>query len=163
MTEELLTPETPVVPAAPVAPAAPEGGFNLGDLMVDETVSNKGVWVDYLGGSKLLLASTSSTAYKTKLSKLARDNRLTLDDSNPDNFKAIQRITCQALAETVLLGWKGIHFPDENGEIKRNVPYSPALGQEALLKVDHLRNFVSEEAGKPAHFRKEAAEAAKKP
>ena len=160
MTEELLTPEATATSAAP---AAPEGGFNLGDLMVDETVSNKGVWVDYLGGSKLLLASTSSTAYKTKLSKLARDNRLTLDDSNPDNFKAIQRITCQALAETVLLGWKGIHFPDENGEIKRNVPYSPALGQEALLKVDHLRNFVSEEAGKPAHFRKEAAEAAKKP
>jgi hypothetical protein len=151
MTEEFLT------------PAAPEGGFNLGELMVDEDVSKKGVWVDYLGGSKLLLASTNSTAYKTKLSKLARDNRLTLDDSNPDNFKAIQRITCQALAETVLIGWKGIHWPNESGEIVKNIPYSPALGQEALLKVDHLRNFVSEEAGKPAHFRKEVAELAKKP
>jgi hypothetical protein len=140
-----------------------ESGFNLGELMVDEGVSKKGVWVDYLGGSQLLIASTSATTYKTRLSKLARENRLTLDDSNPDNFKAIQRITCQALAETVLLGWKGIHWPDENGEIKKNIPYSPALGQEALMKVDHLRNFVSEEAGKPAHFKKEVAEAAKKP
>jgi hypothetical protein len=31
------------------------------------------------------------------------------------------------------------------------------------MKVDHLRNFVSEEAGKPAHFKKEVAEEAKKP
>lgn len=140
-----------------------EVGFNLGDLMVDETVSQKGVWIDYLSGSKLLIASTSSSAYKAKLAKLARENRLSLDDSNPDSAKAIQRITCQALAETVLLGWKGIHWPDESGEVKKNIPYSPALGQEALMKVDHLRNFVSEEAGKPAHFKKEAAEAAKKP
>jgi hypothetical protein len=140
-----------------------ESGFNLGELMVDEDVSKKGVWVDYLGGSQLLIASTSATTYKTRLSKLARENRLTLDDSNPDNFKAIQRITCQALAETVLLGWKGIHWPDENGNITKNIPYSPALGQEALMKVDHLRNFVSEEAGKPALFKREAVAAAKKP
>lgn len=137
-------------------------GFNLGELMVDEAVSKNGVWVDYLGGSKLLIASSSSTVYKTKLSKLARENRLTLDDSNPDNFKAIQRITCQALAEAVLLGWKGIHWPDETGHVTENVTYSPALGQEALLKVDHLRNFVSEEAGKPSHFKKEVAELVKK-
>jgi hypothetical protein len=143
--------------------AAPVGGFNLGDLMIDEGVSKKGVWVDWIGGTRLLLASTSSTKYKSKLSKLARDNKLILDDANPDNFMAIQRITCQALAEEALLGWEGIHWPDEAGNVTYNIPYSPKLGQEALMKVDALRSFVSEESAKPSHFKKEVAEEAKKP
>jgi hypothetical protein len=145
------------------APVADVIGFNLGDLIVDEDVSKKGVWVDFYQGSKLLVASTSSGAYKAKLAKLARANKLILDDSNPDNFEAIQKITCEALATTVLLDWKGIHWPNADGTVQHNVRYSPALGMQALLKVDKLRDFVAEEAARAQNFKKETITEAKKP
>ena len=138
------------------------GGFFFGDLMVDKDLSEEGVWVEFYGGSKLKIASTSSSAYKSKLTKLARANKLILDDSNPENYEAVQRITAEALATTVLLDWEGIHWPNPDGSVTRNIPYSPKLGMQAL-KTDKFRDFVVEEAGRVANFKKDLVDAAKKP
>ena len=142
---------------------APTGGFNFGELMTDETSAKEGVWVDFYGGSRLRIASTHSPTYKSKLTKLARANRLILDDSNPENYEAVQKITAEALATTVLLDWEGIHWPQPDGTVTRNVAYSPKLGIQALLKSDKFRDFVTEEAGRVSNFKKELIEAAKNP
>jgi hypothetical protein len=43
------------------------------------------------------------------------------------------------------------------------VPYSPKLGIQALLGSDKFRDFVTEEAGRISNFKKDLADAAKKP
>ena len=151
-------------PAAqtPVAQTSVPGGFNFADIMVDKDLSEEGVWVDFYGGSRLKIASTSSPAYKSKLSKLARANKLILDDSNPENFEAVQRITAEALATTVLLDWQGIHWPNADGTTTYNIPYTPKLGMKAL-RTDKFRDFVLDEAGRISNFKKEIVDAAKKP
>ena len=141
----------------------PAAGFNFGELMTDASSAKEGVWVDFYGGSRLRIASTHSPSYKSKLTKLARTNRLILDDSNPENYEAVQKITAEALATTVLLDWEGIHWPQPDGTITHNVAYSPKLGIQALLKSDKFRDFVTEEAGRVANFKKELIEAAKNP
>lgn len=145
-------------PASP----PPAGGFFFGDLMVDDDLSKEGVWVDFYGGSRLKIASTNSPAYKSKLTKLARANKLILDDSNPENYEAVQRITAEALATTVLLDWQGIHWPNPDGSVAYNIPYNPKLGMQAL-KTDKFRDFVVEEAGRVSNFKKDLIDAAKKP
>jgi hypothetical protein len=142
---------------------AAAGGFNFGELMTDASAAKEGVWVEFYGGSRLRIASTHSPSYKSKLTKLARANRLILDDSNPDNYEAVQKITAEALSTTVLLDWEGIHWPNPDGTTTLNVPYSPKLGMQALLGSDKFRDFVTEEAGRISNFKKDLADAAKKP
>jgi hypothetical protein len=136
--------------------------FNLGDLMIDERASKQGVWVDWLGGSRLKLASTSSHQYKATIARLYKANRLQLDDSNPNNYQLIQEISAEALASTVLLDWEGISWPNPDGTITDNAPYTKALGKEAISKVDALREFVSEKAGTASLFKAEIVEEATK-
>ena len=162
MTEYDQTNPNQIAPT-PVVQAQPAVGFNFGDLMTDESAAKDGVWVDFYGGSRLRIASTHSPSYKSKLTKLARANRLILDDSNPENYEAVQKITAEAIASTVLLDWEGIHWPNPDGTITYNVPYSPKLGMQALLKSDKFRDFVTEEAGRVSNFKKDLAEAAKNP
>lgn len=142
---------------------ASTGGFNFGELMTDASAAKEGVWIDFYGGSRLKIASTHSPSYKSKLTKLARANRLILDDSNPDNYEAVQKITAEAISTTVLLDWDGIHWPNPDGTTTLNVPYSPKLGMQALLSSDKFRDFVTEEAGRISNFKKDLADAAKKP
>jgi hypothetical protein len=134
--------------------------FNLNSLTIDESVSKGGVWVDFLGGSRLKIASSNSHSYKAMVARLYKQHRLQLDDSNPDNFRLVQEITAKAMAQSVLLDWEGINWQDENGVLVENIPYSKAIGEKALLAADQLREFVAEQAGKPALFKKAITEEA---
>jgi uncharacterized protein (DUF885 family) len=134
--------------------------FDLTSLAIDESVSKDGVWVDFLGDSRLKISSTNSNKYKAAVAKLYKENRLRLDDSNSENFRLIQEITAKALARHVLMDWQGINFLDKDGNVVENIPYSPEVGERALLKVDQLREFVSEQAGRPGLFKKEIVEEA---
>lgn len=137
-------------------------GFNLLDLTIDEDISKKGVWVEFLGGSRLKIASSSSHIYKAMIARLYKQNRLRLDDANDANIQLIQEITCEAMSKTVLLGWEGINWPDASGKVIENIPYTPELGKQALLRADQLREFVSEQASRPSLFHREAVEEARK-
>ena len=135
-------------------------GFDLTSLTIDESVSKGGVWVDFFNGSKLKIASTNSHTYKAYVTRLYKQHRLQLDDTNPDNFKLIQEITAKAMAAMVLLDWEGINWPDENGNVIENIPYTKARGEKALLMADQLREFVADQAGRPALFHREIMEEA---
>jgi len=136
--------------------------FNLTSLTIDESVSKNGVWVDFLGGSRLKIASTQSNAYKALLARMYKQNRLQLDDSNPNNFKLIQEITAKAMASVILLDWEGINWPDEAGNLIENIPYTKERGEKALAAADQLREFVSEQAGKANLFKDAVIEEAVK-
>jgi len=134
--------------------------FDLTSLTIDEAISKGGVWVDWLGDSRLKISSTNSNSYKAAVARLYKENRLRLDDSNSENYRLIQEITAKALARYILTGWENINFLDANGNVVENIPYSVEVGERALLKVDALREFVSEQAGRPGLFKKVIVEEA---
>jgi len=136
--------------------------FDLTSLTIDESISSGGVWVDWLGDSRLKISSTNSNKYKAAVARLYKENRLRLDDSNSENYRLIQEITAKALARYILTDWEGINFLDANGNVVENIPYSTEVGERALLKVDALREFVSEQAGRPGLFKKAITEEAVK-
>lgn len=133
-------------------------GFALDTLFVDQDAASEGVWVDFFGGSRLKIGSTESKLYKAHLARLAKKNRIALDDSNADSVELVSAITAEALAAEVLKDWSGINLANQE-----NVPYSPALGKEALLKSGKLRDFVIDRAGDPSLFQKALIEETKKP
>jgi uncharacterized protein (DUF885 family) len=134
--------------------------FDLTSLTIDESVSKDGVWIEFLNDSKLKIASSNSHVYKAFVTRLYKQHRLRLDDSNSENFKLIQEITAKALAAVVLLDWSNINFTDAAGNLVENIPYSKEVGERALLQADQLREFVAEQAGRPALFHKEIVEEA---
>lgn len=121
--------------------------FNLDELYVDPGRAAQGVWVDCFSGSKLKLAYSEGKAYKARLAKLYRQNRLEIDDTNEDSWDRIQEVTARALAECVLLDWEGIVI---NGE---EVKYTVELGTQVLQQYPKLREFVIEKAAEPSTFR----------
>jgi hypothetical protein len=135
-------------------------GFNLGTLFIDEGVSKSGIWVDYMGGARLKVASSSSYVYKAVIAKLYKKSRLQLDDSNPNNYRLIQEITAEAMAEAVLLGWENINWPNPDGTVTENIPYTKELGKKALLGADAFREFVAEQAARPGLFHASVVEEA---
>jgi hypothetical protein len=136
-----------------------EMGFDLDTLFVDQNAAVAGVWVDFFGGSALKLGSTEGKKYKSLLARLAKKNRIALDDSNEESFELIQEITAEALATEVLKDWRGINIGGQ-----KDVPYTPAMGKLAILSSGKLRDFVTDRAGDPALFRPAApAEAVAQP
>ena len=132
--------------------------FDLDQQFFDPEMSEHGVWIDFYSGSRLKLTSVENKKYKATLARLGKRYRLQLDSSNEDSFELVNKITCEALANHVLLDWEGITI---NG---KDTPYSPKVGQEALMKSQKLRDFVQEQAALPDNFQKpeEASESEKK-
>lgn len=129
--------------------------FDLDDLMADANVMEEGIWVDFYGDSRLKIASSDSPKYNSYLARLARQNRIKLDDENPQYFQLIQDITAEAKAKHILLDWENIKI---NG---KKTPYSWEVGKQALLNSPKLREFVDEFASDFRNFKKELEEEVK--
>jgi hypothetical protein len=131
--------------------------LDLNDLFVDPEVGQEGVWVDFYNGSRLKVASTESPKYKSYLAKLARQNKLQLDDANDDSAALVQEITADALSKHVLLDWESVSISGQP-----NVAYTPEIGKQALLMAPKLREFVMDQAGSSNLFKKKVVEEVKK-
>lgn len=134
------------------------GSFNLDTLVMDDKISESGVWVDFYQGSKLKIASSDSRRYKSALSREAKKHRIEMDDSNPENYDIIMKVTCKVQAEHILLDWKGIDFQG-----KEDVQYTPEMGMLALLSSPKLRDFIGEKSNEVDIFKAKTVEAVKKP
>lgn len=134
------------------------GSFNLDTLVMDDKISESGVWVDFYQGSKLKIASSDSRRYKSALSREAKKHRIEMDDSNPENYDIIMKVTCKVQAEHILLDWKGIDFQG-----KEDVQYTPEMGMLALLSSPKLRDFIGEKSNEVDIFKARTVEAVKKP
>ncbi len=133
-----------------------KAGFDLEELFTDQKKEVDGVWVDFYGGAKLKLASMQSPVYKAALAKQAKLNKLRLDDDNDDVVELVNELTCKAMADHVLIDWKGINLPEE-----KDAKYTPEKGETALLRSAKFREFVAEAADDHNNF-KATADAVKK-
>lgn len=96
--------------------------------------------------SVLYLASIHSPRYKGTLArKILKAGIDVADDSNDPRI--VRRLRCEALAETVLLGWEGIRLRG------RELPYSTENAVTALMANDRLYHFVQQYEGVAAQSR----------
>lgn len=131
--------------------------FNLEDLFADPKKEQEGVWVDFFGGSRLKIGSSENPVYKNALARLGKKHRLRLDSADPQFADTIRGLTCEAMAEGLLLDWENIAFGPEGA-----VPYSKEKAKEALQRSSKLRNFVEEQANELSNFKADLIEETKK-
>lgn len=112
----------------------------------DETKQTEGVWLAFDDETQFLIADLNNRKFvKSTQKRIRKVNQNALrDDVDLQN-----RITIEAMADAILLGWKGV---TENGQ---DVPYSKERAVKLLTEIPDLRNWVSEQAGNLENFRKE--------
>jgi len=104
-----------------------------------------GVWVDYKDGAKFKLARLGNKkflrAYETK-------RRPHLKAIRKGNFSADDelRISCEVLAETVVMDWDGILVGG------KKVKYTPDLGFKYFYQSRDLRDDITEMADDAENF-----------
>ena len=133
-------------------------GFEITDTFIDDDVATKGVWQEFFKGSELLIASAENPSYRAALAKGGRSNKVKLDgDPTSDTVTLTKKVTAQAMAQYLLLDWKGL---TKGGE---PLPYSRTEAFELLMKSPQLFDSVQEKANDESLFRGTTIEDAKKP
>lgn len=89
-------------------------GFNIFSLKTDEASEVGGVWHDYLGGSRVLVARDNNIEYATMMMKLREERRVELDKGGDLADKISREIYLKCKATCILKGWEG--FVDPEGD-----------------------------------------------
>jgi hypothetical protein len=118
----------------------------------------EGVWLP-VGDAKFLIARHNNARYQAAWRRHMRPHW----DAGTETFKQLPadeaiRITCDTLAETILLGWEGV---TEGGE---PVPYSKEKALEYLMDpaMHDFRELIVEASQDQARYRDRQLEAAAK-
>lgn len=130
----------------------------ISQIMADMDKVNKGVWVDYAEGIRLLIANINNTEYKKATRKIlsSKMRQIRMKSLADDT---ILELVKPAVARYVLLGWENIE--DENGN---KIPYSTEKALEFFQtpSLFEFYQFVLESAGDSANIRKELADESEK-
>ena len=123
--------------------------FTIGKF--DTNKQESGVWMEY-GGSDFLVAYTGTRFTKT-LNRLRKpyEKQIQRNTIDPETLSGLYQT---AIAETVLLDWKGV-FDMEGNE----VPYSVEMAKEALSGDPEFMSWVTEVSTEIGNYEKEAKEA----
>lgn len=130
--------------------------MNLFELATDPEKDSKGTWVqypDHSNGNKpaeFLIASTTSREYRKSLNQEVkkRFHRKWLED-----IEGRDEAEIQAMAKTVLLGWRGDVYLERAGEV---TPYSRDAAIRAL-RIPAFKTWVESEAANLDNFQQEKA------
>lgn len=110
-----------------------------------------GTWAEYNGG-EFLIAHAGSLRFQRALSRLQKPHRRKMEKGEMDPADS-RKLLIQALAEAILLDWKGVK--NSAGE---DVAYSVKSAITALTNDPAFREFVMEFSAEMENFRKEEAE-----
>lgn len=124
--------------------------FELNSLRTDTKKEQDGVWIDYLDGSKLLIARMGNAKYKGFIANEYRANKLAIDRGGRSSEDLAVKIQNKALATHILLDWEGIIF---DGEEKK---YTPEFGLEVFEKLPDFKADVENFAGDVSFFSAQA-------
>lgn len=116
------------------------------EFATNEDAENNGVWRSIGKGAELLIARAGNDAYSRAVSTLVDEHREVLDMKNDAATAKSTEIMIQVLAETILLGWKGIVFKGQPME------YSVENAKK-LLAVRDFRLMVQRLSDESAAYR----------
>lgn len=119
----------------------------------DEVAEVEGRWFPLDKKTKVLVARTGNPHYLKALRARMKDNQVDHEDSSDENEKFVMGLIIETMAETILLGWKGM----ESKGVP--LPYTKANVITAL-QVKGFRKRINDIADKLESFRvKETVEA----
>lgn len=111
----------------------------------------QGTWVEYRGG-EFLIAHAGNLKFQRALNRLQRPHRRKLEKNEMDPGDQ-RKLLIQAIAEGILLDWKGVK--DSKGG---DVPYSVKMAVTALTNDESFREFIMEYSAEMENFRREEIE-----
>ena len=119
--------------------------------------SGAGVTID-LGGVKFTIhrAGGSNRKYAQVLSAKVAPYRRQMQANTLDEAVST-KLMAEVYADTIIIGWEGVL--DDKG---KKVPYTRENVINALIEYPELFQFIQEEAGRVANFRREELEAEEK-
>lgn len=126
--------------------------FDLKEFAVDAKKELDGVWENIGGDAELLIARIGNPKYKEAFRKLPRGTRRMIESGTLPEAQS-EKMFCQILASTVLLGWKNLI---EDG---KDVLYSEEKAAEMLLKYPEFRAIVEDLGNDMRRFHEESKEA----
>lgn len=110
-----------------------------------------GTWTSFRG-AEFLIAHAGSLKFQRAMMRLQKPFRRKMERGEMDPADQ-KRILIQALAESILLDWKGVK--DSDG---KEVSYSRDLGVKAITNDESFREFIMEFSMDMQNFIEEAAE-----
>lgn len=122
----------------------------LKNLKIDTELESGGVWVDWIQGVQLKIGRANNPAFIAAIQRLSEPDleEIRKKDADPE---ILERATKGAVAEAILLGWKGID--DDNGKpIKYSVEKALELISDPGLR--DLYGFVLVYANDSDHYRR---------
>lgn len=121
-------------------------------FQTDASAEENGVWIDIGDGADVLIARFGNPRHEALMEKLRKPYRNILRTGGDIPADKRDRIAIQGMAETILLGWRGIEGPDGP------IPYSVDNAVQLLTELKDFRNTVSYLALEQETFRKQALE-----
>ena len=110
--------------------------FDLSTLKTDVNLETDGVWVDYLGGSRLLVARNNNSKYRSFISMKYKQHRMVIDRGGKEGDALAEKIQIEGIARHVLLDWEGVEV---DGKPQK---YTWELGQKALTEFSDFKTDV---------------------
>lgn len=118
----------------------------------DETAEVEGRWFPLDKKTKVLVARTGNPNYLKAIRQRMKDAQIDTEDQSEDNEKLVSDLIVETMAETILLGWKGMSMKGDE------LVYSKANAMKAL-SVKGFRTRISGIADKLESFRVKDEEA----
>lgn len=128
--------------------------MDLSNFKTDTTLEENGVWVDMGDGCQVLVARNGNKKHREAIQRLRRPYKTFDASGRPLPDDVAQRITVEAMAEAILLGWRGLK------EAGREVPYTTETARRVLNEYRDFRDQVSYLAVNMETFRAQSLEAA---
>jgi hypothetical protein len=111
----------------------------------------EGTEVDY-EGSRFRVAHAGNVKFQRALSRIQKPYRRQIEKGELDPGTQ-KKLLVKAISQAILLDWSKV--TDSSG---KEIPYTPALGEQALMNDEALREFIMEFSMDLANF-KETEEA----
>lgn len=129
--------------------------MELKSLRTDPKKSIEGSWIDYIHGTRLLIARYDNKLMQTyKNGRILENGKLfnNMSENREEALRVSDQIDVECLASYVLLDWEGF---SEDGE---PIEYTPELGAKILADeyYTEFRSFVTRAALNTENYRVES-------
>lgn len=112
----------------------------------DEVAESEGRWFPLSKKAKVLVARTGNPNYIKALRQRMKDNQIDPEDNSDENEKLVTSLVVDTMAETILLGWKGLEYKGKALEYSKE-------NAVTLLEVKDFRKRIGNIADSAESFR----------
>lgn len=131
--------------------------MKITDLIVDDELESEGVEIQITDEFSIRVRSLESKEFKDMHEKMIKPYENILRQGRKIPKQKAEEIFTHCLAETVLLGWKGLYGADG-----KEIKYSKENAKKYLKEARDLSDLVTATAGARANFRMQARDKAAK-